>query len=213
MFLRAAFLGRCNERRTEISGDDDLTVELAQNVQIIEVSHAGVGSSTGHDGFQLLSQNSFQIVCPNLDGAILQHQLEAVTHLAGRDGVTGGNVDLERRYHTVKLRFHADADARILSLVHDLGNALHPKLYTIINRHGDDGGNHVLHFFDADRRTLYGRINVHCGTGVKADHCGHQHPAFEDELVPVFRKRNALQKPLHHVIAHQDLRICGFVLR
>ena len=28
-FLRAAFLGRCNERRTEISGDDALAVELA----------------------------------------------------------------------------------------------------------------------------------------------------------------------------------------
>ena len=43
VLLSTAFPGRCNERRTEISGDDTLTVELAQNVQIIEISHAGVG--------------------------------------------------------------------------------------------------------------------------------------------------------------------------
>ena len=109
----ATFPGRCNERRTEIGGDDALAVELAQNVQIIEISHAGVGGGAGHDGFQLFGQNGFQIVRPNFDGAILQHQLKAVTHLVGRDGVAGGNVDLERRYHTVKLRFHADTDARI----------------------------------------------------------------------------------------------------
>lgn len=203
---------RCNERRTEIGGDDALAVELAQNVQIIEISHAGVGGGAGHDSFQLLSQNSFQIARQNFNGTILQHQLEAVTHFAGRDGVAGGNVDLERRYHAVKLRFHADTDARILSLVHDLGNALQPELHAIVHRYGDDGGDHILYFFDADRRTLYGCVNVHRGAGVKADHCGHQHPAFEDELVPIFRKRNALQKPLHHVIAHQDLRICRFVL-
>lgn len=177
-------------------------MELAQNVQIIEISHAGVGGNTGHNGFQLLGQNGFQIVRPNLNGAILQHQFEAVPHFAGRDGVAGGNVDLERRYHTVKLRFHTDADARILGLVHDLGNALHPEPHAIVHRYRDDGGNHVLHVLDADRRTLYGRVNVHRGAGVKADHCSHQHPAFKDELVPIFRKRNALQKALHHVIAH-----------
>ena len=37
MFLRAAFLGRRNERRTEIGGYDAPAVELAQNVQIIRV--------------------------------------------------------------------------------------------------------------------------------------------------------------------------------
>ena len=130
-------------------------------MQIIEISHTGVGGGAGHDGFQLLGQNGFQIVCPNFNGTILQHQLEAVTHLAGRDGVAGGNVDLERRYHAVKLRFHADTDARILGLVHDLGNALHPEPHAIVHRYGDDGGNHVLHVLDADRCTLYGRVNVH----------------------------------------------------
>ena len=49
-----AFLGRCNERRPEISRDDALAVELAQNVQIIEISHTGVGGGAEHDGFQLL---------------------------------------------------------------------------------------------------------------------------------------------------------------
>ena len=102
ILLCTAFLGRCNERRPEISRDDALAVELAQNVQIIEISHAGVGGGAGHDGFQLFSQNGFQIVRPNLNGAILQHQLEAVTHFAGRDSVTGGNVGFERRY----LRFN-----------------------------------------------------------------------------------------------------------
>ena len=189
-----------------------MAVELIQNVQIVKIPHTGVGSSAGNNSFQLLGQNGFQIVRPNLNGAILQHQLEAVTHFAGRDSVTGGNVDFERRYYAVKLRFHADADARILGFVHDLGNALHTELYAIVHRHGDDGGNHILHFLDADRRTLYGRVNVHRGAGVKADHCSHQHPALENELVPVLRKRNALQKALHHVIAHQDLCICGFVL-
>ena len=51
-------------------------------------------------------------VRPNFDRALLQHQLEAVTHFAGRNGVAGGNVGFEWRYHTVKLRFHADTDAR-----------------------------------------------------------------------------------------------------
>ena len=37
VFLRAAFPGRCNEHRTEIGGDDTLAVDLAQNVQIIEI--------------------------------------------------------------------------------------------------------------------------------------------------------------------------------
>ena len=94
ILLCTAFLGRCNERRTEIGGDDAPVVELAQNVQIIEISHTGVGGGAGHDGFQLLGQNGFQIVCLNLDGAILQHQLKAVTHFAGRNGIAGGNVDL-----------------------------------------------------------------------------------------------------------------------
>ena len=62
-------------------------------MQIIEISHAGVGGGTGHDGFQLLGQNSFQIVCPNLNVAIFQHQLEAVPHFAGRDSVTGGHIN------------------------------------------------------------------------------------------------------------------------
>ena len=181
-------------------------------MQIIEISHAGVGGDAGHDGFQLLGQNGFQIVRPNLNGAILQHQLETVPHFAGRSGVAGGNVDLERRYHTVKLRFHTDADARILGLVHDFGNTLHTELHAIVHRNGDDGGDHILNFLNADRRTLYGCVNVHCGAGVKADHGSHQHPALENELVPVLRKRNALQKALHHVIAHQNLCICGFVL-
>ncbi len=114
------------QRRTEIGWDDALAVELAQNVQIIEISHAGVGGGAGHDGFQLLGQNGFQIVRPNFDGAILQHQLEAVTHLVGRDGVAGGNVDLERRYHTVNSVSMLTPDARILSLVHDLGKCRSP---------------------------------------------------------------------------------------
>lgn len=38
----AALSGCCDERRTEISGDDAPAVELAQNMQIIEISHAGV---------------------------------------------------------------------------------------------------------------------------------------------------------------------------
>ena len=181
-------------------------------MQIIEISHAGVGGGAGHDGFQLFGQNGFQIVRPNLNGAILQHQLEAVPHFAGRDSVTGGNVGFERRYYAVKLRFHADADARILGFVHDLGNALHTELHAIVHRNGDDGGDHILYFLDADRCAFYGCVNVHCGAGVKADHGSHQHSAFEDEFVPVFRERNALQKPLHHVIAHQNLCICGFVL-
>ena len=37
ILLCTAFPGRCNERRTEISGDGALAVELAQNVQIIKV--------------------------------------------------------------------------------------------------------------------------------------------------------------------------------
>ena len=37
VLLSTAFLGRRNERRTEIGGDDALAVELAQNVQIIKV--------------------------------------------------------------------------------------------------------------------------------------------------------------------------------
>ena len=44
----------------EIGWDDALAVELAQNVQIIEISHAGVGGGAGHDGFQLFGQNGFQ---------------------------------------------------------------------------------------------------------------------------------------------------------
>ena len=100
ILLCTAFPGRCNERRTEIGWDDTLAVELAQNVQIIEISHAGVGGGAGHDGFQLFGQNGFQIVRPNLNGAILQHQLEAVPHFAGRNGVAGGNVNLERSYYT-----------------------------------------------------------------------------------------------------------------
>ena len=104
VLLSTAFPSRCNESRTEISGDDALAVELAQNVQIIEISHAGVGGDAGHDGFQLLGQNGFQIVRPNLNEAILQHQLEAVTHLAGRNGIAGGNVDLERRSSMENMR-------------------------------------------------------------------------------------------------------------
>ena len=46
-----ALSGRCSEHRTEIGGNDALAVELAQNVQIIEISHMGVGGGTGHDGF------------------------------------------------------------------------------------------------------------------------------------------------------------------
>lgn len=37
ILLCTAFLGHCNESRTEIGGDDALAVELAQNVQIIGV--------------------------------------------------------------------------------------------------------------------------------------------------------------------------------
>ena len=44
--------------------------------------------------------------------------------------------------------------------------------------------------------SLYSRVNVHRGAGVKGGLPGHQHPAFEDEFVPAFRKRNALRKPL-----------------
>ena len=49
--LCTALSGRCSEHRTEIGGNDALAVELAQNVQIIEISHMGVGGGTGHDGF------------------------------------------------------------------------------------------------------------------------------------------------------------------
>ena len=155
-------------------------------MQVIEISHAGVGGSTGHNGFQLLSQNGFQIIRPNFNGAILQHQLEAVPHLTGRNGISGGNVDLERRYHAVKLRFHADADARIFGLIHDLRNTLDPELHAIVQRHRNNGGDHIFHFFDADCCALDRCVNVHGGAGVKADHGSHQHPALEDELVPVF---------------------------
>ena len=46
---------------------------------------------------------------------------------------------------------------------------------------------------------------------VKADHGSHQHSAFEDEFVQYSREKCS-RKPLHHVIAHQNLCICSFVL-
>ena len=130
----------------------------------------------------------------------------------GRNGVARGNINLQGRNHPVKLRFHADADARILCLIHNLRNAFHSENNTILNRRRNDVGHDVFDFFHTDRRALDGRVQVHSRACIQPHHSGNQHTALENELVTVFRKRNALQETLHHVVAHEKLCICRFGL-
>mgnify|MGYP003205633174 CR=1 FL=1 len=155
-----------------------MSVELIQNVQIVKIPHTGVGSSAGDNSFQLLRQNCFQIVRPYFNHAIFQHQLETVPDFSRSNGIAGGNVDLQRCNHMVKLCFHADPDTGIFRFIHDLGNALYPEIHAIINRHRNDGGNHILHFLNADSCAFDGCIHVHGGTGIQAHHGSYQHTAF-----------------------------------
>ena len=50
-------------------------IEPIQKAKIIEISHTGIGCGARNDRFQLFGKNCFQIVCPNFDETILQHQV------------------------------------------------------------------------------------------------------------------------------------------
>ncbi len=82
------------QRRPEISRNDTLSVELAQNVQIIETLTRAlvVTRDTTVSSFSARTvSRSYAQISMEL---ILQHQFEAVPHFAGRDGIAGGNVIL-----------------------------------------------------------------------------------------------------------------------
>ena len=182
-------------------------IELLQDGDVVKISHTGVGRGPGDDGFQLFGQHGLQVIGPNVDGTVLQHELEAVPHLFRGDGVAGGDVDFQRGAYPVKKRCHRHPDAWIFRFIHDFRNAFHLESNAIVNGNRDDLGHHVLHILHADVGPLNCCVQVHRGAGVQADHRGHQHPAFEDKFVPVGRERNAFQKPLHHIVAHQNLRV------
>ena len=120
MLFCPAFVGSGPQRIMERLPVQCVPVELIQNINVIEISHAGVGGGSGDDCFQLFSQNGFQIVCPNVNGAIFQHQLERVAYLPWGNGIPCGNVNLQRCHHTVKGCSHADPNPRILRFIHNL---------------------------------------------------------------------------------------------
>ena len=66
----------------------------------------------------------------------------------------------------VKLRLHADPDAGILRLIHDLRNALDPKFYAVVQRHVKDIGYHPLYVLRADRCAFYRGVQIHGGAGI-----------------------------------------------
>ena len=56
----SAFFGSCQQCIIERLPVQCVPVELIQNINVIEISHAGVGGGSGDDCFQLFSQNGFQ---------------------------------------------------------------------------------------------------------------------------------------------------------
>ena len=160
-------------------------IELLQDGDVVKISHTGVGRGPGDDGFQLFGQHGLQVIGPNVDGTVLQHELEAVPHLFRGDGVAGRNVDFQRGAHPVKERCHRDPDTGIFRFIHDFRNAFHLEGNAVVNGNGDDLGHHVLHILHADVGPLDRCVQVHRRAGVQTDHRGHQHTTLEDELVPV----------------------------
>ena len=81
MALGAALVGCRQQRVMENVRVQSAAIELLQDGDVVKISHTGVGRSAGDDGFQLFGQHGLQVIGPNVDGAVLQHELEAVPHL------------------------------------------------------------------------------------------------------------------------------------
>ena len=187
-----------------------IPMQLFQNINVIEISHAGVGGSSGNDRFQLFGQNRFQIVRPNINGAIFQHQLERVADLPGGNGIPCGNVNLQRRHHTVKGCSHIYANPRIFRLIHNLRNTFQLEFDAIIKRDTHNSGNQILYVLHIDIGSFYSSVQIHRGTGIQTNHSRYQHTAFQNKFVTIFRKGDTLQKTLHHVVPHQELGVRRF---
>lgn len=55
---------------------------------------------------------------------------------------------------------------------------------------------------------FYARIDIHRRPQCYANHCCHQHPAFDDKIIFVLRTGNSLKETLHHIDPHERSGIC-----
>ena len=91
--LQRPALCRGGRKRIPQDGSGEaFPVELLQDMYIVKIPHARVGDIAADNRLQFFGQHRFQIVGPHLNGAILQHELEAVPDFTGRNHIPGGNV-------------------------------------------------------------------------------------------------------------------------